>query len=182
MRNLRLASLLGAVACMSCTTTTNPAAFGSGPSGRASAEYADVMMNMTSWGRPILHWRIHANGTGELWRETRTADGSPGETVEKYRGRLPPERRAEFLRMLDRFRSGAIPRPACPDPIHDAPGVDFRWGAGRGDVVSFYFGCLDASSRDYGRQISLLNGIVSENFVTDPRPYAVERVDTVPTF
>ena len=170
-----------ALACVSCSTPRGaPVSARTGAS--ATALHGDIIMNFTSWGRLDSHWRIRADGSGELWRQRPAANGAPGDTFEKYRGRLPADRRAEFTLMLDRLRSGAIPRPACPNPVHDAPGVDFRWGPARNEGLSFYYGCLDPSSRAYARQISALNAIVLDGFVRDAQPYAVERVESVPDF
>jgi hypothetical protein len=172
------AAAVGVVAIAGCNTTPVAQA-GPAPATEAAGRYGDLMMNVTSFGRLTSHWRIGPDGVGELWRDQTS--GPPG-IVAKYRGRLAPEHRAAFIRELERHRSGAVPPPACPQPVHDAPSLEFRWGAGQADHLGFYYGCLDPASRAYGQRISALNAIVTDHFQADPAPYAVESVASVPRF
>jgi hypothetical protein len=170
-----LATLLGGMACQ-----TMPVA---GEADRPATQNSPpaLTMNAFYFGRVTSHWRIEADGSGEIWREPQSATG-PGGPLEKYRGHLAPEYRIAFLREAARFRSGTIRRPPCRGAVHDAPSIDLRWGTGSAEHVDFYYGCRDAASASYGDRVGALSAIVASHFVREASPYAVEPVDAAPAY
>jgi hypothetical protein len=180
MRLLALGLAAAVILCAGCQATS-PRRPGAGAAA-VPLESRAIMMNGFYMGKLTTHWRIEADGTGEYWRELPMPGGAPSDRLEKYRGHLPAEQRAALLAAIARFRSGELREPPCRDPVHDAPSLSIRWGAGARDLVGVYLGCMDARSTAYARQVTAIDAIVARSFVRAGPPFAVEAVEATPVY
>lgn len=131
---------------------------------------ASVEADYSSWGKPISHWRLDADGSAELWKLREGKDFHIYH-IDRFHARLPAEHKAAFDRAFATFASGKARQPECKDIVTDAPSLTVRWTGG---AIHLDYGCIDKASQAYAGRLGAALSIVGKNLVVEPTPFASE--------
>lgn len=169
---LLLAPLVLAAACADA---------GDGPGGKAQVARADpiaaVAFRISSWGRPIDSWEVHADGSASHVTMV-SEEGAPFQTyrLEHREFTIAP---ADFARLA--ALAGALPQPRpsrddCEQRATDMPygAVELERGGAR-EQITFDVGCRDTRYQAFVGQLDAMDELVTGW----AKPHAPVRVEQV---
>ncbi|MGE3692193.1 MAG: hypothetical protein AB7F98_12530 [Novosphingobium sp.] len=157
-----------------------PAPVGDGAKAAGTPRFGQdwsVTFDLNSWGRPMAHWIVRADGTGELWKAPGVSHNFSEYDLEKYRLQMDATAMAKFVEVSEPLKAATRDEVKCETTVTDAPYGTMTWINGK-DVhrYQFNFGCTSAPADVVYERIGEAQDVVNKLARIDAEPYAVEHI------
>ncbi len=178
----RLATLLGFALLCACTPAPGgggaQTASGHSPAGKPRfGQDWSVTFDLNSWGRPMAHWVVYGDGTGEIWRAPRMSDNFSEYDLEKYRLRMDATAMAKFVEVSDLLQQATRGEVKCETTMTDAPYGTMIWRSGAEvQRYQFNFGCTSDQAKVVYERIGNAQDVVQKLARIEARPYLVQHI------
>ena len=100
-----------------------------------------VSYELASWGRPISHWVVKRDGSGEIWKIEKKGSFRSYE-IQKFHMKLPRQAYRSLREIIDPLQSLVAPGVPCAKKIYDLAYGNITWRhAGAVQAYRFDHGC-----------------------------------------